>query len=118
MAEYKNITEASNATGIAKSIIVQEVNKDIKTLSGGFYWSYEKELGQIKNYKNLGKSKKVNQYTLNGKYINTYSSVGEASRSLGINHSHISECCRGKIKSYKNFIWRYVDDIVLTLNEN
>ena len=48
----------------------------VKTLSGGFYWSKEKVLGETKNYPNLGKSKRVNQYDLNGKFINTYSSTG------------------------------------------
>ena len=42
-----------------------------------------------------------------------YDSCGIASRALGLkNSSHIAECCRGKIKTYKNFIWRYADDIV------
>lgn len=25
---------------------------------------------------------------------------------------HISECCRGKLKHYKGYIWKYKDDIV------
>lgn len=115
IAEYLSIAEAAHSTNISWSIIQQEVNKKIKTLSGGFYWSYNKELGQIKNYDNLGKAKEVNQYDLKGKYINTYSSTGEAARSLGLkSNSHIGECCRGKIKQYKGFIWRYSEDIVLS----
>ena len=48
-----------------------------------------------------------------------YESTGAAARALGIkNASHIGECCRGKIKTYKGFIWRYSEDIVLTSNEN
>lgn len=113
VAEYKNSLEASKAVNISRSIILQELKKEEKTLSGGFYWSYNKNLLKVKNYSNNGKAKQVNQYDLKGKFINSYSSVGLAARSLGIkNSSHISECCRGKIKSYKNFIWRYVEDIV------
>ena len=115
VAEYKNIKDAANAVNISTSIIQQEVLKDVKTLSGNFYWSYDKTLGETKNYNNLGKAKEVYQYDLNGKFINKYSSASQAARSLGVNNqSHISECCRGKIKTYKGFVWRYSEDIVLT----
>ena len=115
IAEYINVEQAAKAVNISKSLIFQELQKEIKTLTGGFYWSHEKELKETKNYKNFGKAKEVLQYDLKGKYINTYSSTGEAARSIGVKHSsHIGECCRGKIKQYKGFIWRYKEDIVLS----
>lgn len=112
VAEYKNIAEASKATKLTISIISQELNKKVKTLSGGFYWSFEKELGNTKNYKNTGKAKQVNQYDLDGKYIMSYPSAGTAGRAIHGKSSHISECCRGKIKTYKGYIWRYTEDII------
>lgn len=119
VAEYKNIPEAARAVGISNSLICQELNKEIKTLSGGFYWSRLKILGKTKNYKNLGKAKEVYQYDLKGKFINRYSSVGEAARSIGASGgSHIGECCRGKIKTYKGFVWRFSEDIVSPSNES
>lgn len=115
VAEYLNVSAAAAAVGISKSIISQELNKDIKCLSGGFYWSKEPTLGEIKEYANLGRVKEVYQYTLDGKFINSYESTGKAAASIGVKSgNHISECCRGKIKSYKGFIWRYSEDIVLT----
>ena len=118
VAEYKNVVQAATATKISKSIISQQLQKQIKTLSGGFYWSREKELGPVKNYPNIGKAKEVFQYDLNGRFINCYSSTGEAARSLGVNNgSHIGECCRGKLKQYKGFIWRYSEDIVSPFKE-
>jgi len=119
IAEYLNCGEAAKAVGISKSIIMQELNKEIKTLSGGFYWSKTKELGPIRNYENTGKSKAVYQYDLKGKFINKYNSTGEAARSVGAKAgSHIGECCRGKIKTYKGFIWRYAEDIVSPSGES
>lgn len=113
VAEYQNIRYAAKAVQVSVGLIEQEVNKDIKTLTGGFYWSYDRTLGETKDYENLGKAKEVNQYDLNGRYIMTYGSCGQAGRALGVKkHSHISECCRGKIKTYKGFVWRYADDIV------
>lgn len=118
IAEYKSIKEASRAVGVSPSLIGQEANKEIKTLSGGFYWSKSRELGKVKNYPNLGKSKPVNQYTLQGKFIMSYPSTGIAAKAIGGTPSHIGECCRGKIKSYKGSIWKYVEDIVSPSSES
>lgn len=118
VAEYKNINDAARAVRGSRTIIMQELQKEIKTLSLGFYWSYEKELKEVKNYKNFGKAKEVYQYDLNGKFIMSYPSTGAAARALGIKgSSHIGECCRGKIKTYKGFKWCYADDIVSTSAE-
>lgn len=118
VAEYRNIAEAARAAEISINLIQQEVNKEIKALSGGFFWSYEPTLGKTVEYKNTGKAKAVNQYNKKGKYIMTYPSTGIAARAIGGVHSHISECCRGKIKSYKGYVWRYVEDIVSPSSES
>lgn len=119
VAEYENIEEASRAAKISQSIISQEINKEIKTLSGGFYWSKENVLKDVKNYTNTGRAKIVYQYDLNGRFIMEYPSTGIAARAIGAsNSSHIGECCRGKIKSYKGYIWKYKEDIVSTSSES
>ena len=118
VAEYLSIQDAARSTKISPSIISQEIHKVPKTLSGGFYWSDKKELGEVKNYSNLGKAKPVNQYDKNGKFIMTYPSTGIAAKAVGGVSSHVGECCRGKIKNYKGFIWKYVEDIVLTSDES
>lgn len=118
VAEYKTIHEAARAVNISYSLIQQEVNKEVKALSGGFYWSYSPILGKTIEYKNLGKAKPVNQYTKEGKFIMTYPSTGIAAKAIHGNNSHIGECCRGKIKSYKGYVWRYVEDIVSPSSES
>lgn len=52
-------------------------------------------------------SKKVNQYTLENKYIKTWESASEIKRQLGISVSSISQCCGGINKSAGGYIWRY-----------
>lgn len=120
VAEYKNLREASKAVNISWSIIQQELHKEVKALSGGFFWSTSADNNfPTIEYKNLGKAKKVNQYDKNGKFINQYESTGAAARALGAHSgSHIGECCRGKIKTYKGFVWRYAEDIVSPFSEN
>lgn len=54
-------------------------------------------------------SKKVYQYTLDGELVNIWKSTQECGRN-GYNHRTISECCLGKRKTHKGFIWRYEED--------
>lgn len=114
--EYFNLAELIKETGFNASSIAQELRKDDsigKTLSYGYFWSYEPELKNIKTYQNTGKAKIVCQYDLAGNFINEYISTGAAALCLGVKSgSHIGECCRGKIKTYKGYIWKYKEDIV------
>ena len=55
-----------------------------------------------------GMSRKVEQLTMEGKHVEFYPSVGEACRKNNFNHTHITECCNGKHKHHKGFVWRYV----------
>lgn len=61
----------------------------------------------LRDMKNNKLSKEVLQYDLNGNLIMSYKSSGDAGRKNNINSSHIRECCRGVLKTYKGFIWKY-----------
>ena len=52
-------------------------------------------------------SKPVLQFTLDGQFVKEWPSVRQAEREGGFNQSHITDCCKGKIKTHKNFIWKY-----------
>lgn len=53
----------------------------------------------------------VDQYSLNGEYITTFSSQAEANTYLGKakNDSHISSCCNGKQFSAYGYMWKYAN---------
>jgi hypothetical protein len=55
-------------------------------------------------------SKAVNQYTIKGEYINTYSSIIEAAKETGANDRKISAVCKGQRNTTGGFIWEYVID--------
>ena len=57
-------------------------------------------------------SKIVLQFTKDGKFINEFPSVREAERQTSIAHSHISSCCRGKLKSAGKYLWRFKEEEV------
>ena len=118
VAEYLNIADAAAAAKISYNLIWQELHKEVKALSGGFYWSFSPVLEKTIEYKNTGKAKVVYQYDLNGKFIMSYPSTGIAAKAIGGTPSHIGECCRGKLKRYKNFVWRYAEDIVSPSDES
>ena len=54
------------------------------------------------------RSKKVGQYTLDGKLVKIYCSASEAIRQTGITSLH--RACRGEYGSSGGFIWKYIDE--------
>ena len=51
------------------------------------------------------RSKKVNQYDINGNFIKTWESMNIAKETLNIGHIH--ECCKGRRKTAGGFKWEY-----------
>lgn len=55
---------------------------------------------------NPKRSKAVQALDKNGNVVYEFPSTAEAGRQ-GFDASTVSKCCRGKLKSYKGFIWKY-----------
>jgi hypothetical protein len=52
--------------------------------------------------------KPVNQFDINHNLIKSWDSATDAAQALGYpSIANISNCCRGIIKTYKKFIWKY-----------
>lgn len=51
--------------------------------------------------------KPIKQYTLQGEYIKTWESMTEIENVFNCFASNICKCCKGQIKSYKGYIWKY-----------
>ena len=54
------------------------------------------------------RSKKVNQYTLDGELVKEWVSTMEVQKQTGWANQNISACCRGMYKTAYGFIWQYV----------
>lgn len=52
-------------------------------------------------------AKAVEQYTLEGEYVQRYSCAKEACIKYGIDLSRVIKCCRGKAKSCGGYTWKY-----------
>jgi group I intron endonuclease len=60
-------------------------------------------------------SKKVLQYSLEGKFLRCFKSIVSARAELGLGTSHISSVCRGEKKSAGGFMWRlYKEGEIIT----
>lgn len=104
--EFSSIKEAENYFGkkTGKTLIWHCVNHK-KPSAIGYLWAYKGE--DPIPYKTK-KTKKVNQYDLSYNFIQTFSSVKEASRSVnGCDNSMISHLKSETITPYKNYIWKY-----------
>lgn len=54
------------------------------------------------------RSKTVEQIDCNtNEIIKRWECISDVERELGINHSNLSQCCRGKYKTVGGFKWRY-----------
>lgn len=62
---------------------------------------------ETKEKMSKSRMKKIDQYTLNGEFIKTFSSMKEAENICKIKKCGISSCCRNTRKSAGGFIWKY-----------
>ena len=53
--------------------------------------------------------KRINQYRMDGTFVRTWESTKAIEKALGTDHSNISSCCKGKIKTSGGYVWRYAE---------
>ena len=72
-------------------------------------WFYRSErMKELARANGKAVCRRVMQFTKDNKLVACYESIKEASAKLGINASHIGECCMGKrYKTVGGFVWRY-----------
>lgn len=83
-------------------------NLNLLTRKENLNWGTAQERAHKKLINNPKTSKIVVQYNLDGTVVkDDWESQKEIERTLGYFQRNISNCCRGKIRTYKGFIWRY-----------
>ncbi len=108
---YNSVLEATQNTGIDRTSIIG-CCKHKGHSAGGYQWRYsEEKIEQINRYDKWQRHA-VAQYDTNGNLLNTYSSVADAEKALGLKHpSKISYACRGERKTVSGYIWRYSNEL-------
>lgn len=108
VATYRSVADASKVTGIGRSQLSVACNTNPKIPSHGFYWSFENNPDfEIQTLKS-GKAKQIGQYSLTGELIKVYNSMTSAAKENDCGRTHIGECCNGKLKTYKGYVWKYI----------
>lgn len=102
--KHSSLTNAGAVIGLNKqdlSSVCLSVNK----VSKGFYWTYDYVDEFIPQKDN--RRKKVIQYNIQGKFIDEFKSVSEASKLTGCNKTSIAKVCRGERKSCGGYLWKF-----------
>ena len=107
--KFISIAEAARALQCSESTIANACKTNPKIKAKGFYWSYKNnnnfEIQQIIT----GIKKSVGKFDIDSNLlIERYESINDAARKNNIGRTHIGECCNGKIKTYKGFIWNFI----------
>lgn len=108
--EFESVHAAAKATNVSAASI-SSIAKGKTVSSNGFSFKYKtgehipQEILSVQNKINSPKS--VNQYSLEGLFLNTYSSIAEAIRSAKVPDSEIKYSCKGKQLPHLKFKWSY-----------
>lgn len=70
---------------------------------------YNRHYGSTVQRTGEAHQKKVNQYSLEGELIKTWEGINVASDSLGLSRSHITDCCKGRLRKTGGFMWKYFE---------
>lgn len=94
----------------------QIMSKSQKGEKNNFYGKHHSEdtkqkLSEANKGKNSPQSKKIAQYDKQINLIKIYDSIRQAERETGVDHSSISRCCKGKLKSIGGYIWKYAEEV-------
>ena len=71
-------------------------------------YSYNNGYGARTEKHKIKIEKPIQQYTLDGQFVDRYNSVKIASKITGINYATITQAARGKYKQAGGYVWKYV----------
>lgn len=114
IATYDSFQDALRAMGkdIDQGCNLKKGCLGISPIVFGFVWRFHGEpFDKYPVYKNRGGSDKpVDQYTLDGIFVNTYPSAAEGGRVVGLtNGAQVTQVCKGNRYSAGGYLWRYHD---------
>lgn len=100
--DYKEIVDAYK-TGLTVKETAAKIGCCVDTASTALV-SYGIDTSKNR-HKNI--SKQVEQYSLDGKHIQTYNSLTEASKAVNVHRTSIGRAANGKAKTSAGYMWRY-----------
>ena len=109
--KWNSAKEAGSELGIDPGDI-SRCCKGTKKTAGGYLWSNKLEEINTRLHVHANASTIV-QLTPNKEYVNTYPSINNASKAVGVSPGSISQCAQGLSKTGGGFIWIYEKDYLI-----
>lgn len=114
IAQYPSLQDAAAATN-ANDNAIRLVLKGVYKSAKGYFWKkgYGKEKIDLSNYTwgsaSIGatQSRKVKQFSAEGKLLHSFDSVKSAAASIGVTPSCIISVCKGNQKTSGGYLWKY-----------
>lgn len=106
ICEYKSSREAARSLGISHGNIVKCCNGVFKHTMG-YIFRYDRDSYIDPITEPNAVKKEVMEVDINGKIIETWSSICECSNKTNILSCHISRCCNNKLKSIKGRYFQF-----------
>jgi group I intron endonuclease len=101
--KFSNLTDAGATVNLTKQDL-SKVCLSVNKVSNGFVWSYS---STFPIHINDNRRKVVQQFSLEGEFINEFKSVSEASKLTGCNKTSIAKVCRKERNQCGSFKWYY-----------
>lgn len=107
LKEFKSVKSAAEEVG-TKGRCISNVTHGWAKSAGGYIWRLKTDNPpkQIEAYSDNNR-RKILCYDLNGNFVKEFKSLIFAEKELGLHYQSISDCCRGKVKKVKDFIFKY-----------
>ena len=102
---FSSIQEASYVLNIDSSSISKICKRKLNYIHGLTFRYKDEALGNLQQ----GRGRKVNQYSLDNKFIKTWNSAAEACRFFNCDSTSIQKACSRKEGSSVNFKWKYYE---------
>lgn len=108
IATYDSAKQAAEATGIQHTDICRCCREEYAR-AGLYQWRYKNSKKWITpiDIQVISIKRKINQYSLEGKFLQQYENLAEASKTTGISKSTICNVCKGKGHTAGGFRWTY-----------
>lgn len=113
LGSYQTIKEAAEVNNIPKTYLshISKCCKGKANYAVGYVWRYKGDsFDKYKVNTDFKTKQSVDQYDIDGNFINTFPTIKEAILSIGQSEkliTNISSVCRGKTKTAFGYVWRY-----------
>lgn len=115
--EFPSVREAARQLNIPSKSGIRDCCVGRLQSSGGYIWRYKKDVSNPFDKNTIKKSEyKYNttplyRIDLLSREYTLYSSIKDACEQTGFTYEYIFNCCKGRSKSYKGYLWVFAKDI-------